>query len=89
MKAQIYLMIAVFIAIIIAGVINIQVNDYIAVQTSQSRTSNLASIVYNFNKEISVMELKNFSSSEINDFISIYKNYTAEKNYNLSVTIIE
>ena len=89
MKAQIYIIIAVFIAIIIAGVVNIRVNNYIAVQTAQIKTSNVATMTYNFNKEIGAMELKNMSSSQITDFINIYKNYSAEKNYDMRVTLIE
>jgi len=87
-KGQIYIVIAVMIIIAITTLANIAIHTSKKIEEKQARISNAGEMALNLKIEISKMQRNNISSGEINNFISIFKNYSQEKNYKSNTTEI-
>ena len=80
-KGQIYIIIAAMIILAIASLTDISLHSSIQVEKVQTQASNIGEMALNLKIELSQMQRNNISSSDINDFISIFQNYSNEKNY--------
>ena len=80
-KGQIYLIIAAMIILAIASLTDISLHSSIQVERVQTQANNLGEMTLNLKIELSQMQRNGISSSEINNFISIFQNYSNEKNY--------
>ena len=87
-KGQIYLMMAGMIILAISTLASIAIHSSMPVEQKQTQTSSIGAMAMNLKIEISQMQKNSISTSNITDFISIFNNYSAEKNYESQTTEI-
>ncbi len=88
-KGQIYLLIAGMIILAISTLANIAIHTSMPVEQKQIKTTSIGEMAMNLKIEMSMMKRNNISSSNITDFLNIFNNYSAEKNYESQTSEID